>query len=146
MKEAPDSVGRWHVVEGGALWALVYNFVWGIAWFAFMRAEWRAAATAVGRAMPWTTEVWILWGILTFPLGVAIVAYSTSPKRSALKSALYAGVAIWVVLSVGMAISCSQFSARVIMLDAGVNLLAMLAACIAAVLGLPSNGQRGGNF
>lgn len=142
MKEAPALVGRWHVVARGALWALVYNLVWCIAWFAFMRAEWHAAATATGRAMPWTADIWIVWGILTFPLGAAIVAYAISPQRSARMGALRAGVAMWAVLSVGMAISCSQFSPRVIVLDLGVNLIAMLAASIIAVLSPPPQGRQ----
>ena len=26
------------IVASGALWATVYNLVWGVAWFAFMRS------------------------------------------------------------------------------------------------------------
>ena len=133
MNEAPHFLSRWHVLARGALWAVVYNLVWGIAWFAFMRAEWNASATAIGRAMPWTAEVWIIWGILTFPLGAAVVAYAANPARSARTGAVQAAVAMWAMVSVGMAISCSQFSPRVVVLDVVVNLLAMLVASIAAV-------------
>lgn len=138
MKAERGPIDRWRMVARGVLWAVLYNFGWGVAWFAFMRAEWRAAATAVGRAMPWTADVWIIMGILTFPLGAAIVAYAASPERPKLKSALYASVAMWAVLTVGMAISCRQFSARVIALDIGVNLIAILAASIGSVLSIRS--------
>ena len=136
MKEAPKHIGLARVVVGGVFWALLYNLVWGVAWFVFMREEWRSAAAAIGRPMPWTAEVWILWGILALPLGAAIVAYAASPARSALKGSLHACVAMWAVLTPGMAISCIQFSMRVIALDASVNLVAMLVASVGAVWSL----------
>ena len=46
------------IVASGALWAVVYNFTWGIAWFGFMRSEWERAMAAVGRPVPFTAEVW----------------------------------------------------------------------------------------
>jgi len=95
MKEEPKHIGRARVVAGGALWALLYNLVWAVAWFAFMREEWRTAVAAIGRPMPWTAEVWIVWGILTLPLGAAIVAYAAGPTRSALKGSLHACLAAW---------------------------------------------------
>jgi hypothetical protein len=142
MKEEPKHIGRGRVVAGGALWALLYNLAWGVAWFAFMRQEWRTAATAIGRQMPWTADVWILVGILTLPLGAAIVAYAASPGRSVLKGALHACVAMWAVLTLGMAISCIQFSKRVIALDVSVNLIAMLVASVGAVWSLPAKCRQ----
>src|SRR2546423_10146948 len=133
MKEEPKHIGRVRVVASGALWALLYNLVWAVAWFAFMREEWRTAAAAIGRPMPWTGDVWILCGILTLPLGAAIVAYAASPGRCPRKGALHACFAMWAVLTPGMAISCIQFSMRVIALDASVNLIAMLVASLGAV-------------
>ena len=37
------------VIAGGALWAAIYNLVWAVAWFLFMRTEWRDAFAAT----PW---------------------------------------------------------------------------------------------
>src|SRR5476649_1774905 len=121
MKREPKHVSWPRVVAGGVLWALVYNLAWGVAWFAFMRREWLHAATAIGRSMPWTAEVWIVWGIFTLPIGGAIMAYALSHPRSALKGSLHACLATWALLTVGMAISSSQesFSPRVIALDSG---------------------------
>src|SRR2546428_5076443 len=55
------------VVASGAVWTLVYNVVWGVAWFVFMRQEWEEAVAAIGRTSPWTAEVWFLWVVLTCP-------------------------------------------------------------------------------
>jgi len=94
--------------------------------------------------MPWTAEVWIVWGIFTLPIGGAIVAYAASQPRSALKSSLLVGGATWILLTVGMAISCIQesFSKRVIAMDSGVNLIAMLAASVAGARSLRSGSRR----
>ena len=121
---------------------MIYNLVWGIAWFAFMREEWQAAATAIGRPMPWTAEIWMLMGILALPIGAAIAAYAASPARTALKASLHASIAAWVVLSLGMAGSCSQFSMRIIVVDCFVNLIAVLAASVVTAWSLPSECRR----
>src|SRR5205085_10409698 len=109
---------------------------------AFMREEWWTAAAAIGRPMPWTADVWILFGILTLPLGAAIVAYAASPGRSPRKAALHACFAMWAVLTPGMAISCIQFSMRVIVLDVSVNLIAMLVASLGAVWSLSAKCRQ----
>ena len=62
------------VVVSDALWAVVYNLVWGVAWFAFMRTEWLKAFAAIGRPLPFTADVWVLSVVLTVPIGVAIMA------------------------------------------------------------------------
>ena len=121
------------VVANGALWTLVYNFVWGVAWFAFMRKEWEVAAAATGRSLPWTAEVWFLWVVVTIPIGVAITSYTASPARSAYRAALFAAATVWLLLTVTTdAYSLSQsFSIRVIALDSSVNLVGLVAASLA---------------
>ena len=123
------------VVASGAVWTLVYNLVWGVAWFAFMDRVWDDSVAALGRPSPWTAPVWFLWVVLTVPMGVAIMAYATSgaPARSARTAALSASAAVWLLITVGMgAHSLSQgLPVRVIALDASVNLAGMLVASLA---------------
>jgi hypothetical protein len=40
------------VLGGGLLWALVYNLVWGVAWFTLMRREWLNAVAAIDGSLP----------------------------------------------------------------------------------------------
>ena len=61
---------------------MVYNLVWGVAWFVFMRKEWRDAFAAIKRPLLFTADIWIFWMVLTLPIGVAIVAYAANPARS----------------------------------------------------------------
>ena len=119
------------VIAGGALWAAVYNLVWGAAWFVFMRREWRDAFAAINRPLLWTADIWIFWIVLTLPIGVAIVAYAANPVRSvsAPKATVYAGMTLWLVMTAGMATWSWQnsLSIRIIALDSIVNLVAMMA-------------------
>lgn len=126
------------VVASGALWAVVYNLVWGVAWFAFMRREWLDAVAAIGQPLPWTAEVWFLWVVLTLPIGVAIMAHAASHVRSAPKSSVYAAVAVWLLMTLGMAGWGVQdsLSIRVIAMDSTVNLVGMVAASVAGVWSL----------
>lgn len=120
------------VVASGALWTLVYNLVWGVAWFAFMRKEWEGAVATIGRPSPWTAAVWFLWVVLTVPMGVAIMAYATGRARSTYIAAVSAAAAVWLLLALAMgAYSLSQsLSIRVIVLDSSVNLVGMVAAAL----------------
>ena len=119
------------VIAGGALWAAVYNLVWGAAWFVFMRREWRDAFAAINRPVLLTADIWIFWIVLTLPIGVAIVAYAANPVRSvsAPKATVYAGMTLWLVMTVGMATWSWQnsVSIRISALDSIVNLVAMMA-------------------
>ena len=121
------------VVASGAVWTLVYNVVWGVAWFVFMRQEWEEAVAAIGRTSPWTAEVWFLWVVLTVPMGVAIMAYASGRASSSYTAAVAAGTAVWLLLTVAMAAySLSQsLSVRVIVSDSVVNLVGMVAASLA---------------
>ena len=121
------------VVGSGALWTVVYNFVWGVAWFAFMRKEWLDAVAAIRHPLPFTAEVWFLWVTLTPPIGVAIMAYAASRPRSAPKTAVFGAVALWLLMTLGMAAWGWQesLSMRVIAMDSTVNLVAMVAASLA---------------
>src|SRR5437879_8676826 len=118
------------VIAGGALWAVVYNLVWGVAWFVFMRGEWRDAFTAINRPLIFTADIWIFWIALTLPIGVAIVAYAANPARSisAPKASVYAGMTLWLVMTVGMATWSWQSSLpiRIIALHYIVNLADMI--------------------
>lgn len=124
------------VIIGGALWAGVYNLVWGMAWFVFMRREWRDAFAAIKRPLLFTADIWIFWIALTLPIGVAIVAYAANPTRSvsAPKATVYAGVTLWVVMTAGMATWSWQnsLSIRTIALDSLVNLVAMMVPALFA--------------
>ena len=121
------------VVASGALWTLVYNLVWGMAWFAFMRQEWEGAVAALGRPLPWTAEVWFLWVVMTVPIGIAIMLHTASRTRSAYRVAVSAASVVWLLLTLPMAAySLSQsLSIRVIALDSSVNLVGLIAASFA---------------
>jgi hypothetical protein len=112
----------------------VYNVLWGVAWRVFMRREWEAAATAIRQAPPWLPHAWVVWGVGTIPIGVAIVAYA-APRSAALRAAGAGAAAVWVVVALGMTINGSRqgFTTRVLLLDALVNLIAMEMASLAAV-------------
>jgi len=136
LREVIEPVRRtdWRrIVASGALWTLVYNFVWGLAWFAFMRQQWEEGVAAIGRPSPWTAEVWFVWVVLTVPLGVAIMAYAASRVGSTYRGAVWAAAAVWLVLTLAMGgYSVSQaLSIRVIAWDSGVNLVGMVAASLA---------------
>jgi hypothetical protein len=121
------------VVASGALWVVVYNFIWGVAWFAFMRREWLDAVAAIRKPLPWTAEVWFLWVTLTLPIGVAIMAYVAGRARYAPKIAVYVAVGLWLPMTLGMAAWAWQesLSMRVIALDSAVNFVGMVAASLA---------------
>lgn len=112
---------------------VVYHFVWAAAWFAFMRREWEEAMAAVGRSSPWTAEVWFLWVVLSLPIGVAIMAYAAGRAHSAQKAAVSGAAAVWLLMTLGMAVHGWQesLSPRVIALDSCVNLVGMMAASFA---------------
>ena len=128
-----SSINRRRAVASGALWTVVYNFLWGAAWFAFMRREWTEAATAIGRPMPWTAEVWFVMVVLSRPIGVAIMAYSANRKPFVARAAVYASLPLWLLMTLGMVFWGRQdsYSLRVIALDSTVNLAAMVAAALA---------------
>ena len=141
-KPADFPTANWtRVVAGGVLWAAVYNVVWGVAWFSFMRTEWRNAFAAIGRPLPWTTGLWIVWISLTLPIGVAIVAYAANPARtvSFLKEAVRAGMALWLVMTAGMAVWAWQesLSIGIIAQDSVVNLVALIAPAPFAAIWSP---------
>ncbi len=121
------------VVASGALWMAVYNLIWGVAWFAFMRREWLDAMAAIRRPMPWTAEIWFLWVALTLPIGVAVMAYTASRARPGLKTTVYAAVGLWLMMTMGMIGMGWQWSlsVRVIALDSTVNLVGLVAASLA---------------
>ena len=130
-----SSISRSRVLAGGVLWAAVYNLVWGVAWFAFMRREWLDAMAAIKQPLPWTPQFWVVWVALTLPIGVATMAYVAGRARSAPvpKAALGASLALWVVMTIGMAGWGWQesLSMRLITLDSAVNLVGLVAASLA---------------
>src|SRR3990172_6740448 len=135
LEQTVSSINWPRVVASGALWTMVYNFVWGAAWFAFMRREWLDAMAAIERPMPFTAEVWFLMVVLSLPIGVAIMAYAAGRARSATatKTAVYASLPLWLLMTLGMAGWGWQdsISMRVIALDSIVNLVALVAASLA---------------
>ena len=133
-------------IAGGALWAAVYNLVWGLAWFVFMRREWREAFAAINRPLLFTVDIWIFWIALTLPIGVSIVAYAANRARSvsAPKATVHAGMTLWLVMTVGMAIWSWQnsLSIRIIALDSIVNLVAMMVPALFARLSPGKSANR----
>lgn len=139
MNAANPSRLSWiRVIVGGALWAAAYNLVWGVAWFIFMRREWRDAFAAINRPLLFTADIWVFWVVLTLPIGVAIVGYAANPARSvsASKATIYAGMTLWLVMTVGMATWSWQDSLpiRIIALDTVVNLVALMVPALFARL------------
>ena len=124
----------YRVVAGGVVWAVIYNFAWGVAWFAFMRSEWLDATVSRNRPMP-LAEIWAVWVALTFPLGVATMAYVADRARSGSvsRATLAGGLALWVPMTLGMAALGwhESLPMRVLLLDSIVNLAAIGAASLA---------------
>jgi hypothetical protein len=137
------SVSSWlRVTAVGVLWSLVYNAVWGAAWFVFMRREWQTAFAAIGRGLAWTPVVWLVWVVATVPLGVVLMTYAArvgDPGRAGVRATL----AVFLIFALGMTVWGLQeaLSLRVLGLDAVVNAVAMAAATLVAVAVLPA--QRG---
>ncbi len=125
------------VIVGGVLWAAAYNSVWGIAWFAFMRREWLRASSAIDQALPWTPAFWAFWLPSTVVIGIAIMAYVASrPDRNhIITSSIAAGLVFWVPATVGMAGWAwhESLPARTVVLDTGINLVALVAAGLAGM-------------
>lgn len=123
------------VVASGVLWAVVYDLVWGVAWFAFMRREWLDAVAAIKQPLPWTPDFWGAWSVVNLPIGVAIMAYVASRARSASgpRTAVYASVAMWLLMTLWMAGWGwkQSLSFRLIVLDSTVNLVGLVAASLA---------------
>ena len=121
------------VLAGGVLWAGVYNLIWGLAWFLWMRREWVAATAAINHALPWK-EIWIIWGVFTLPLGLAAMNYVASPARakSRASASIASTFAIWLPLTLGIAVWGWRVSVsfRTIVLDSIVNFVALLLASL----------------
>ncbi len=127
------------VVGAGAVWTLIYNLAWGIAWYGFMRGQWETAAAAIHRTMPWSV-VWHFWVLVTIPLGMAIMAYARGRMPRTYMAAVAGSVAIGLIMHVGMAVhglgQSLSWSWRVILLDAAVDLGALVAAALAGAWSL----------
>lgn len=140
MADAPQTTGWRRIIAAGSLWTVVYNLLWGAAWFAFMRDEWARAMAAIGRPVPFTAEVWFVWVVLTLPIGIAIMAYAAQHAHRQ-RRAIAAAAAVWLILTAGNVIAFSfQMSVanRVIALDSFVNLVAMIVAASAGAWSVDS--------
>jgi len=120
------------VVGAGAVWTLIFNLGWGLAWYAFMRAEWETATEAIHRPMPWSAAVWHFWVVITIPLGIAIMAYARGRTPRTYRAAVAGSLTVGLTLQLGLAAyGLSQSLAwRVILLDSTVSLVAIVAAAI----------------
>lgn len=129
---------RLRVSVSGVLWATVYNALWGIAWFTFMRRAWDDAFAAIGQPLAWSPPVWQVWILVTVPLGIALMAFAHSGHRPRLRALQGAGV-LCSVFVLGMTVWGMQeaFALRVLVLDALVNVIAMPAAAVVAAELLP---------
>lgn len=121
------------ITASGLLWAAVYDAVWGIAWFMFMRAEWQAGFQVLGKPMLWTPELWAIWVIVTVPFGIAVAAYTVG-RRPALRAWLMASFVMWLFVAGGSDLAFLQMfiPSRTIVFDTLVNLVSMTAAAFAA--------------
>lgn len=124
------------VFVSGVVWALVYNLVWGLAWFTLMRREW-VAATAGRQTMPWNT-IWLVWGVVSIVLGIASMAYvrnRAASARAGVRAVFAASGVLWVPLTLGMVTWAQQASVSFLVawLDSFVNLLALLAGSLAGL-------------
>jgi hypothetical protein len=133
------------VTTSGLLWAATYNTLWGVAWFTFMRQEWRDAFAAVGQPLAWTPRVWFIWMAVTVPLGIALMAYAQGHTRR-LFFAVRGTAALFLVFATGMAVWGLHESLpyRVLSLDALVNAISMPLASIVAAASLrpaPTSGS-----
>ena len=129
------TVSRWvRVMVAGAIWALLYNLVWGLAWVAFMRRSWMAAAAAADQTMPWTPEFWAIWIPMTLPFGLAVAAYllTRSERGKHNRDAVAASLVVWVPGTVGMAFGAA-LTPGIIVLDSFVNLVAVVVSSLALV-------------
>jgi hypothetical protein len=121
----------------GLLWAAVYNGIWGLAWFTFMRREWQTAFAAVGQPLAWTPEVWAVWIAMTLPLGVALAVHADHSTRK-LQASMKGAMAMLALFALGMTAwgLTESLPGRVLALDALVNAVAIPVASLAAVAGL----------
>ena len=123
------------VVVAGLLWASVYGLVWGVAWFAFMKAAWYGALLHGNRQMPWI-EIWGVWAVLNLPLGIATAAYLGRPHRAVSRSRelLAVVLVLWVPMTLGMfAWAWSESLALgLIAVDSAVNLVGLAVASLLA--------------
>ena len=130
-----SSISRSRVLAGRVLWTAVYNLVWVVAWFAFMRRDWLEATAAIKQPLPWTPQFWVVWVPLSLAIGVAMMTYIASHARASPvpNAALVASLALWVVMTIGMAGWGWQesLSMRVITIDSAVNLVGLVAASLA---------------
>ena len=132
IEKEPMHTRRWpRDLASGAHWAAIYNGIWGVAWFTFMHREWDTALVAIKHPSPWTSEVWLLWVVLTLPIGVAVMAFVADQAR-AYRSAVAAAAIVWLLFSLGMLVNGVRagLSLRVQLLDSVVNLVALLAASV----------------
>jgi hypothetical protein len=118
-------------LAAGAVWAVVYNGLWGLAWLAFMRREWTRAAAASSRSMPWSPDFWAVWIPMTLPFGLAVGAYLLSrPKHVTMsRDAVAASMVVWVPGTVGMAFGAALTPGSIVV-DSFVNLAAVLASSL----------------
>ena len=89
------------ILLGGLLWALVHNLLLAASYYLFLKREWTAALEASGR--PLGTEWFILFFLpLTVLVGIfALLLYAAIRPRygPGPKTAVGAGVALWLILS-----------------------------------------------
>lgn len=113
------------VLVAGLLWAFAYSLVWGMAWFAFMRAAWYGALAVGDRQMPWT-EIWSIWAVLNVPLGLATAAYLRHRERlsSSANALLPVVLVLWLPMTLGMTVWAwyESLSLTLIAVDSAVNL------------------------
>lgn len=121
------------VVLGGVLWFVVFNVLWFAAWLLFLRRDWMSALASLGRTFPETLGTVALWFLITLGGGIfAIWLYAAIRPRygPGPKTAVYAGVALWLV---GVLLPMVWLG-RILQLPAGLVAGSTVAELVAAVV------------
>ena len=123
------------VLVAGLVWAFAYGLVWGVTWFAFMRAAWYEALAVGNRQMPWT-EIWSVWAVLNVPLGLATAAYFRPRERLASNANALIPIVLvlWLPMTLGMTgwAWYESLSLTLIAVDSAVNLAGLAFASYVA--------------
>ena len=132
-----DKMNWGRVFLGGLLWAAVYNFLGGATFYLFLKSDFTAAMEALGRPFQESEflvvllPVTLLVGIFTLWLYAAIrPRYGPGPK-----TAVYAGLAVWLIGNLLPTILWAQVLRLPTRLVIGSVAAALVSFVVAAVVG-----------
>jgi hypothetical protein len=123
------------VVLGGVLWYLVFSIFWAAAWPFVGRVE-NPVFEEMNRPFEVTPQWLALWVAVSLVMGIfSIWFYAAIRPRygPGPRTALCAGLALWLAMSPLPTLvwgSVLRFPARMIAVDVGANLVAIVAATL----------------